>query len=104
MAKCPWCGKDMLAYVFSRGWAARCPNVDCPEKVYHATPDKALAAASKRFMPKRTVEEIKQFIQKAEFMWADEFLKAPKNMHEGYFAFLTIVMETRIADYIHGAE
>jgi hypothetical protein len=119
MAKCPWCGTKIiarrLAFLNDVKFTHRCIN-GCYESIdrYH-TESEALAAASKRFMPKRTVEEILEPREKFSVLFTEALNSFPDkkqgecpNVFSARYAsfvnYVLAVQATRIADFIYGAE
>jgi hypothetical protein len=112
--KCPWCGERMNAGkgVMDSKWYAYCGNQNCPVKNKgHDTKSEALAAASKRFMPKRSVEEIcKKFMEFVATRERDEKKFDCKTRQEKDFISCKLfIWQTgmaklcaRIADYMTG--
>ena len=110
--KCPWCGKKPTIFkdVFTGKYYHECPDLCYASKKY-ATESEAIVAASKRFMPKRSVEEIcKKFMEFVATRERDEKKFDCKTRQEKDFISCKLFIWqtgmaklcTRIADYIYG--
>ena len=110
MAKCPWCPAEIEVKLHSkRGFFHRCPNECYTSFANFSTSSEALAAASKRFMPKRTVEEISEKLcilcHQSVIEISSLFDKAENT--EEYNSLQKVAnarLSRRIADFIYGAE
>ena len=109
MAKCPWCGGQVIV-LGSDTFRHTC-RIGCYISLSYLTKSEALASASKRFMPKRTVEEIVDCIEAED----NSIHKALLSFHDNepgddysercnsFWRYLKAVKQTRISGYIAGA-
>ena len=105
--KCPWCGGEITVKsgLLSGEFYFSCESKKCPSNKLFGTHDEALAAASKRFMPKRSMEEIEMFCEKldAEKKKQWQLCVRDNNMSMEFMDFLRLMQFPRIADYMTGA-
>lgn len=102
--KCPWCGGDMYTWqgAGTRRWYVDCRNTECTTKKSFNTESEALAAASKRFMPKRSVEEIERAVMKIIALNIDGKKQMEDNFEKNGESYIMAIMCHRIADYMTG--
>ena len=105
MAKCPWCGKKTCISGSTINGFYHCCERGCYRSTdLFNTESEALDAASKRFMPKRTVEEICRYVEKTLEDQDIEFNSLSEKQQEECVDFMDVVRATRIADFIYGVE
>ena len=115
MAKCPWCGGKVYAYGSYSFFGHACIKGCYSSKQTYSTKAEALSAASKRFMPKMTVEEILAPREKFSILFTEALNSFPDkkqgecpNVFSARYAsfvnYVLAVQATRIADFIYGAE
>jgi len=114
--RCPFCGDELkVSQNIPFGFYYCCGNGCCCSRDKFATSSEALAAASKRFMPKRTVEEILEPREKFSVLFTEALNSFPDkkqgecpNVFSARYAsfvnYVLAVQATRIADFMHGAE
>ena len=108
MAKCPWCNSEIDAEFddAKQGFIHFCLNNCYVSLNVFKTKKKALAAASKRFMPKRTVEEIISFIREArdnEQKNAYALVEKDNRCDKSAWRIATAKFATRLSDFITGS-
>lgn len=111
--KCPWCGEERKIYKnpFHNLWRIGCcKNKQCPSVKEEPSYELALAAASKRFMPKRSVSEIKTEWRRLIYLRDEELREMFKGKilteqkQDSWWDISLAKLIHRIADFIYGAE
>lgn len=107
--KCPWCGGEVITKKSLSNWVHECED-NCYSSCWYSTEEEALFAASKRFMPNRTVSEIKAEYRRLVFLRDEELLALFKgrivseDKKCSWWDIALAKLLTRIADFIYGVD